>query len=158
MGAMVDLNLRPARADDLDLVVEMMRGLYASDPMHFDVLTAGHALAELLADASLGRVWLVESGGAVAGYAVLTFGYSLEFGGRFALLDELFILAPHRGQGVGRQVLERLEGVCRDLGLTALRLEVARTNQGARRLYEKAGFEAHDRDLMTLWLRREESA
>jgi GNAT superfamily N-acetyltransferase len=111
-----------------------------------------------LADPSLGSVWLVERGGVAVGYAVLTFGYSLEFSGRFALLDELFILAPYRSQGLGRQILERLEDVCRDLGLTALRLEVARTNQGARRLYEKAGFEAHDRDLMTLWLRREESA
>lgn len=149
---MENLNLRPAAAGDLGLVLEMMRGLYASDSIHFDAVRAGRALAELQADASLGSVWLVEGGGTVAGYAVLTFGYSLEFGGRYGLLDELFILAPHRSRGVGRQVLARLAGVCRDLGLTALRLEVARMNQGARRLYERAGFAAHDRDLMTLWL------
>jgi ribosomal protein S18 acetylase RimI-like enzyme len=34
----------------------------------------------------------------------------------------------------------------------ALRLEVERANRGALRLYERAGFEAHERDLMTLWL------
>jgi GNAT superfamily N-acetyltransferase len=149
---MVDLQLRPAGAGDVAVLLELMQGLYDSDHMPFEEAKARGALIGLLADPSLGRVWLVESGGAVAGYAVLTLGYSLEFGGRFALLDELFIADAHRGRGLGRQVLARLEEACRDLGVMALRLEVERANRGARRLYERVGFEAHERDLMTLWL------
>jgi GNAT superfamily N-acetyltransferase len=149
---MVDLQLRPAGPGDLALLLGLMRGLYDSDHMRFDEAKAERALAGLLAEPSLGRAWLIESGGVVVGYAVLTLGYSLEFGGRYALLDELFIAESHRGRGMGRQVLGRLEEVCRDLGLMALRLEVGRANRGARRLYERVGFEAHERDLMTLWL------
>jgi GNAT superfamily N-acetyltransferase len=149
---MVDLQLRPADAGDLALLLGLMRGLYDSDHMRFDEVKAERALAGLLADPLLGRVWLIESDGAVVGYAVLTLGYSLEFGGRYALLDELFIAEPHRGQGLGRQVLARLEEVCRDFGVMALRLEVERANRGARSLYERVGFEVHERDLMTLWL------
>ena len=149
---MEEVILRPAESSDLALVLKLLQGLYDSDQIPFDAAKATRALAELQADPSQGSAWLVESGGAAVGYAVLTFGFSLEFGGRYALLDELFILADHRSRGVGRQVLSRLEQICRGLGLMALRLEVGRTNHAARRLYERVGFELHDRDLMTLWL------
>jgi GNAT superfamily N-acetyltransferase len=149
---MEEVILRPVESGDLVLVLELMRGLYDCDQIPFDAARAIRALAELQTDPSQGSAWLVEQGGAAVGYAVLTFGFSLEFGGRYALLDELFILAEHRSRGVGRQVLARLERTCRDLGLLALRLEVGRMNHAARRLYERAGFELHDRDLMTLWM------
>ena len=133
----------------------LMRGLYASDHIAFEEPRARRALAELLADPALGRVWLVEARREeteVMGYAVLTLGYSLEFGGRFWVLDELFIHETYRGRGAGGQVLRRIEEMGRALGLHAIRLEVGRTNLRAQDLYRRAGFEAHDRDLMTLWL------
>lgn len=150
----MDIDLRAAEGGDLDLVLGMIQGLYASDHIPLEEPRARRALAELLADPSLGKAWLVVAGGEVIGYAVVTLGYSLEFGGRYALLDELFIHETHRGRGAGRQVLRRLEEAGRALGLQAVRLEVERTNRGARELYRRAGFETHDRDLMTLWLDR----
>jgi ribosomal protein S18 acetylase RimI-like enzyme len=147
-----DVALRAAGTADLDVVLGLMRGLYASDHLEYEETRARRALAGLLAEPALGGVWLMESGGGVLGYAVLTLGYSLEFGGRFWVLDELFIRDEHRGQGVGGQVLRRIEEMARALGLHAVRLEVSRSNGRARELYRRAGFEAHDRDLMTLWL------
>jgi len=147
-----DFKLRDAGLNDLELVLDLMQGLYAFDHMPFDPKRARRALAGLLVNSSLGRVFLVEADGETVGYAVLTLGYSLEFGGVYALLDELFILEAYRGRGAGRQVLGFLEAVSRSLGLQALRLEVERTNRGARDLYAKTGFELHDRDLMTLWI------
>src|SRR5437868_3978671 len=98
-------HLRIADLNDLDLLLDLMQGLYAFDHMPFDPARARTALVMLLADSSLGRVFLVEARGEAVGYAVLTLGYSLEFAGRYALLDELFILEEHRGHGSGRQVL-----------------------------------------------------
>jgi len=147
-------DLRAAGVDDLDLLLDLMQGLYVFDHMPFDPARARGALVVLLADSSRGRVFLIEVRGEAVGYAVLTLGYSLEFAGRYALLDELFILEAYRGRGAGRQVLGFLEAVSRSLGVQALRLEVARANRGARDLYAKMGFELHDRDLMTLWLDR----
>jgi GNAT superfamily N-acetyltransferase len=148
----MDIDLRNAGLNDLDLVLGLMQGLYVFDHIPFDPARARRALLMLLADSSLGRAYLVEAGGETIGYAVLTLGYSLEFAGRYALLDELFIREAHRGKGVGRQVLVFLEALCRAMGLQALRLEVGRTNHGARDFYTKMGFETHDRDLMTLWI------
>jgi len=148
----MDFDLRTAGVDDVDLVLDLMQGLYASEHILFDPERARRALLELLADSSLGRVYLIQADGKAIGYAVLTLGYSLEFAGRYALLDELFIREDFRGRGAGRQILAHLEPDCRTLGLQALRLEVERKNRGARELYTRLGFETHDRDLMTLWL------
>ena len=148
----MDFDLRTAGLNDLDLVLDLMQGLYACDHIPFDLARARRALLELLADPSLGEIHLVQADGEAIGYAVLTLGYSLEFAGKYALLDELFIREAFRGKGAGRKVLLILEDLCRAMGLQALRLEVERKNRGARDLYTKMGFEMHDRDLMTLWL------
>jgi GNAT superfamily N-acetyltransferase len=150
----MNFDLRDAGVNDLDLVLDLMQGLYASDHIPFDPARARRALLELLADSSLGRVCLAEAEGEAIGYAALTWGYSLEFGGRYALLDELFLREAHRGRGAGRQLLDFLAALCRGLGVQALRLEVERANRGARNLYTRMGFELHDRDLMTLWIDR----
>lgn len=147
------IELRAAATEDRDLLLSLIQGLYTAEHIPFDPSRSARALDDLLADPALGRVWIIEHDGQPAGYAVLTLGYSLEFGGRFALLDELFLREEHRGKGVGRQALARIEEACRGLGVEAVRLEVERPNGIARELYRKAGFETHDRDLMTLWLK-----
>lgn len=144
--------LRAAGAADLGLLLDFIRGLYAAEHIPFDEDRAARALGGLLEEPSLGWIWVVERCGDPVGYAVVTLGYSLEFGGRFALLDELFIAESHRGAGVGRRVLDRIAESCREMRLQAVRLEVERTNEAVCGLYRRAGFVAHDRDLMTLWL------
>ena len=44
----------------------------------------------MLGDPRLGRLFAIDDDGSVVGYLVLTFGFSLEFGGRNAVVDELF--------------------------------------------------------------------
>ena len=152
----MEIELRVAGTDDRDLLLSLMRGLYDAEHIAFDEARAARTLDGLLAEPALGGVWMIERESRPVGYAVLTLGYSLEFGGRFAVLDELFVREEHRGTGVGRQALARIEEICRGLGLEAVRLEVERTNRVAQELYRKTGYEAHDRDLMTLWLDRKE--
>ena len=81
----------------------------------------------------------------MVGYAALCFGYSIEFRGRDAFVDELFIAEQARGKGLGSRVLELIRKEAARLGIVALHLEVARDNTRARRLYEKWGFRARER-------------
>jgi ribosomal protein S18 acetylase RimI-like enzyme len=135
----------------MDRALGMMAQLYSST-MHFDAAWARTSLEWLIANDFAGAAWLMEADGHTAGYMVLTIGYSLEFHGRYGLLDEIFIEGQFRSRGIGRQALAFVEEVCRKRGLHALRLEVARTNLHALALYRRAGFHAHSRDLMTKWL------
>ena len=129
----------------------MMVKLYAGN-MRYDAGQARSAIKWLIDNDACGAAWFIQAGGQTAGYLVLTIGYSLEFHGRFGLLDELFVEEPFRGLGLGSRALAFAEQVCRLRGLRAMRLEVGRANVRAVALYDRFGFETDGRDLMTKWL------
>src|SRR5262252_794762 len=146
---MTDPNFKLATSDDVDTLVVMMRDLYAHDGLApLDEGGARRALLGVIGDDTLGRVFLILSANEVAGYAVLTFGYSLEFHGRDAFVDELYLRDEYRGRGIGKRALQFLTEVCAAEGVDALHLEVERENTSALTVYRKFGFEDHDRYLM----------
>ena len=156
MTIAVEVNFKPAAPADGELLISMMRGLYEHDQLEFDEQAARGGLMQLLGDEALGRVWLIEVDGAPAGYVVLTYGFSLEYHGRDALIDEFFIVESLRGRGVGRQALGFVAAFCRAQGLRAVHLAVDYTNERAQRVYRQFGFAAQARFLMTRWLDKEE--
>ena len=148
----MEITFKPADATHINLLVEMMRELYAYDHTPFDEQANLSALRQILADASFGRVYLMEAGGDVAGYIILTLGFSLEYHGRDAFVDEIYVRENYRGRGIGTRGLEFIEGICRELEVKALHLAVERANTNAQAVYRRAGFVEHDRYLMTKWV------
>jgi ribosomal protein S18 acetylase RimI-like enzyme len=148
----VETTFTTARSADADLLVELMRAFYEFDHIPFDERDGRAALMQLISDERLGRVYLIRSGKETVGYFVLTFGFSLEFKGRDAFVDELFLREEFRGRGIGRRALAFAEDQCRGAGVRALHLEVERANTNAQGLYRRAGFKDHDRYLMTKWI------
>jgi len=146
------VQLAKAKDADLDRVLVFMEAYYAYDGLPFDRAQAGAALQRLLGDDTLGTVWLIIRDDDAVGYIVLTPGYSLEYLGRDAFIDEFFIDEASRGQGIGRQVMALVEAEARALDVRALHLEVERENQPAQAFYRKAGYTDHDRYLLTRWL------
>ncbi|MDQ3686995.1 MAG: GNAT family N-acetyltransferase [Acidobacteriota bacterium] len=137
---------------DEDILIVLMREFYAVEHLTFDEGVARAALRQILHHSSLGSVYLIRSDEDVAGYVVLTFGFSLEFHGRDALVDELYLREEFRGKGLGRAALEFVEEVCREEGVKALHLEVDRVNTRAQEVYRAAGYRDHDRYLLTKWV------
>jgi GNAT superfamily N-acetyltransferase len=134
---------------DAAAVLELMEQFYAGEGYPFDRAKAKAALEPFLADPRLGRAWILRERGTAIGYFVLTLGWSLEYGGRDAFVDELFVAPTHRGRGLGRLALETIDEACRELAVSALHLEVEKDNLPASELYGKRGFEDHDRRLMS---------
>lgn len=152
---MTDPVFKTATPDDIETLIQMMREFYAHDEtMAFDEAIARRALLGVIGDNTLGRVFLILLANEVVGYAVLTFSYSLEFHGRDAFVDEIYLRDEHRGRGIGKRALQFLTEVCAAEDIKALHLEVERANTSAQAVYRKFGFEDHDRYLMTKWLRR----
>lgn len=143
------VTLEPARPADLELLLGFMRDYYVLDHLAFDRQRAARALSRLMDDPSAGFVWLIHAEADVIGYLVLTLGYSLEYHGRDAFIDELFLDAPFRGRGYGKQVMALVEDQARRLNVQAIHLEVERDNTRAQALYRTAGYGEHDRFLMT---------
>jgi len=150
---MVDPVFKSATSDDIETLIVMMRDLYTNDGLApLDEASARRALLGVISNDTFGRVFMILLENEVAGYAVLTFGYSLEFHGRDAFVDELYLRNEYRGQGIGKRALEFLTEVCVAEGVSALHLEVERANTSAQAVYRKFGFEDHDRYLMTKWI------
>lgn len=137
---------------DSELVLPLMREFYSQQNMRFDEAVAGRVLNRLIHNPSLGQMYLIFLGPELAGYFALTFCFSLEFHGKFGLLDELYIREQFRRKKLGRSVVEFAERVCRELHIKALRLEVGAANTAAQSLYTAEGFKQEERHLMTKWL------
>jgi ribosomal protein S18 acetylase RimI-like enzyme len=142
------MKLRSATVDDLALVLPRTRALNDHEGIDVSDADLDRALRKLLADESLGGVWLIEDAGAPVGYAIVTFGYDLEFGGRDAWLTELYVDDEHRAKGAGSAALALLDEELRAHQVRALHLQV-RPENPALRLYERAGFSRSPRLLLT---------
>lgn len=144
--------LRPAAPADVEPLLRLVEAFHAEDGYPFREEETRVNLLRLLGDPQLGRLWVIDEAGALIGYLVLGLGFSLEFRGRDAFVDELYVVPSHRGRGLGKQALALAEATCRELGVRALHLEVERGNEEALGLYRKTGFVDHDRYLMTKWI------
>jgi ribosomal protein S18 acetylase RimI-like enzyme len=145
---------RAATSADVDAIVAHVRDYYAADGYAFDAGLARRALKSIVGDPTRGRLWVADDAGAVVGYLAIGFGWSLEYQGRDAFVDELYLAPSHRGRGLGRVAMALAEDACRAAGVRAVHLEVERGNGVARTLYRRRGFVEHDRVLMTKWLTR----
>jgi len=146
---MIEPTFRDATPGDLDAILAFMQRLYAQDGLPYDEPSARATLSGIVRDRSLGRVWMIDEGTEAIGYMILTLGYSLEYRGRDAFVDELFVREDRRRRGIGRKAMRVMEEACREVGVRALHLEVERPNAAAQGLYRKFGFVEHDRILMT---------
>jgi ribosomal protein S18 acetylase RimI-like enzyme len=144
--------MRLATHADIERLLALMAEFYAESGYHLDIARAAVAFEALLSEERLGRVWLLEAGPVAAGYLVLTLGFSMEYGGLDAFVDDLYVRPQHRGKGLGTRVLEEVRAYCAASGVRALHLEVGHENAVAKALYRKAGFEETNRQLLTLRL------
>jgi ribosomal protein S18 acetylase RimI-like enzyme len=141
--------IRLATVNDIEELMRMMMEFYAETGTPI-ADSSRDAILQLLRDESLGRIWMLTADDAFVGYAVLTFGFSLEYGGSDAFIDDLYIRSGYRGKGLGRIAMETLLEESNRLRIRALHLEVNRDNDAAKRLYQKFGFVDHNRQLMTV--------
>jgi ribosomal protein S18 acetylase RimI-like enzyme len=133
--------IRNAAAGDHAALLDMMEDFNRGERIDMQRETTAPALARLLADDSLGRV-LISDGG----YAVLTWGFDLEFGGRDAFLTELYVRPDARRRGLGRALLDAVLRTAKDGGAGAVHLGVYPDNHAALALYRSAGFTRIPRD------------
>lgn len=127
----------------------LIREYYAYDGHEFIETKVQAALKEIFNNSTLGKVWLISWNDEVIGYLILTFGFSVEFGGRDAFVDEFYIREAYRGKGLGRKAIEFVEETARKLGVKAVHLEVNRSNTNSQEVYRKLGFKDRDYYLMT---------
>ena len=145
------LDWRLADAADLPVLTGHIADFYREDqiPLNHERVQAG--LQQLLAAPANGAVLILSTAQEpFAGYITLGWCFSIEQGGRFVLLDELYLVPAVRGQGLGRQALALAAQWARQQGAAVMRLEVNHHNARAKALYLSCGYADDQRDLLTL--------
>jgi GNAT superfamily N-acetyltransferase len=141
---------RRASPADLARVLELAAEFCAYEGYERAESHTRAALEPLLADDAVGQVWLGVAAGRVVGYAVLTWGWGLESGGREGLLDEIYV--SDRGAGVGGALVRRVVAAARDAGCRTLFLETEKDNERQRTFYARHGLEEQDSVWMSVTL------
>src|SRR3989338_432197 len=95
------VTFRRMRRQDIPAVLRFVRAYSRHDRRPFSARTAGAAVRALLTHPRQGRLWLICDRGRPIGYVVLTFGFSLEYGGREAIVEELYLVPSRRRRGIG---------------------------------------------------------
>ena len=140
--------LRLARPEDLDRLMALVSAFHAEQGIEQETEQRRDALLPLLEGIPHGCVYLIGPGRAPLGYIILTFGWSVEFGGMDGFVDEIYIRPAVRGRGIATEVLLDLPKALAEAGLTALHLEVDRKNESAQKLYLRTGFKLRERYML----------
>jgi GNAT superfamily N-acetyltransferase len=143
--------IRRARLLDLPELLSMIEEFCDIDRHPFDQERVLAGLRPLLSDDTHGHVWVIldrDTTDIAGGYAVVTWSWSLESGGRDCILDELYVRA--RGRGLGAAALAEVLTAAARAGANAMFLETEAHNNRVRRFYSRAGFVRED----SVWMSR----
>jgi ribosomal protein S18 acetylase RimI-like enzyme len=113
--------------------------LYAIEEACFEPpFCFGRRYMRQLIDSASSATWIAEEDGRMAGFAIVE--WSEETTGTIAYIQTLEVAPDWRVQGVGGELLRRIEGSARDAGSQAIWLHVHAENDAAIRLYHAHGY------------------
>lgn len=140
--------LHLAKPDDLDKLTTLVTGFHNEQGIEQSDADRRASLMPLLDGIPHGITYLIGPARAPIGYVIVTFGWSVEFGGMDAFIDEIYLRRAVRGRGIASEVLISLPKALAGAGVKGLHLEVDRENESAQRLYARAGFVSRERYML----------
>ncbi len=134
------MQFREAVEKDLEPVVKLVNELYDEDPnVHGLRVDLRLTYLEFLSHPDKGRLITFEKDGQVAGYAIIVFFWSNEYGSNLIEIDELYVDSHFRGGGVGTKFFSWLQDTFGQVS-AGWTLQVGYTNPEATKLYDRLGF------------------
>lgn len=144
------VQVRPARAEDVPVMLRMMRTLAGGEDslgqLHADEATLRR---DGFAPQPRFHTLLAECEGAVVGYLTYTVGYSIWAAGTVMLMDDLFVVDTHRNLGIGRHLMDRLDAIRTEQGHALIRWTVEHDNTQAIRFYQSLGADVRIKGVCT---------
>lgn len=132
--------IRKMEAGDRATVLGMMRSFYRSPAVFTDGSEEIYAadVDACVGDSPFLEGYVFDVGGETVGYAMLANSFSTEFGCPAVWIEDIYLVAEHRGEGIGSRFLSWVEETHPG---AILRLEVEEENSRALAVYRKCGFD-----------------
>lgn len=133
-----------AKLEHLDKLVSLVAAYHAEEGIEQTDEARRNGITPLLDGIPHGVAYLIGPARAPIGYIILTFGWSVEFGGLDAFVDEIYVRPGVRGRGIATEALLAVPNALSGGGIKAIHIEVGRANEIAQKLYARAGFKPRD--------------
>jgi GNAT superfamily N-acetyltransferase len=136
---MHEIEIRPARADEVEAVRDMYEWLFAppgSLPASWDPDRARAALAEAVAGEG-STVLVADAGGKLVGFITAYLDLNSVRFGRRCWVEDLAVDPTERSRRIGKRLLEAAQAWARERGASHLELDTALTRTNAQRFYER---------------------
>src|SRR5215471_5926748 len=145
MKGAADFEIRPARLDDVPIILKLIRDLatYERAP-HEVVATEAQLVDVLFGKRPVAEVLLAFEGESPIGFAVFFYNFSTWLGRPGLYLEDLFVKPQKRGKGYGRALLVELAKIARDRGCGRMEWAVLNWNEPAIKFYRTLGAKPMD--------------
>ena len=137
---MTDFEIKPARPDDVPLILWFIKELAVYEKMADQVVATEEGLRETLFGERPGaEVIFAYSRGEAVGFALFFHNYSTFLGQRGLYLEDLYVKPEFRGHGFGRALLSHLAKIAKERKCGRLEWWVLDWNEPAIKFYRSLG-------------------
>lgn len=144
---MTDIAIAPAGVDDLDVLLPLFQGYLEFYQRRHDAAAVRAFLGARLAQAQ-STVFLARIAGRPVGFVQLYPAFASLSLRPSWILNDLYVVADARGQGVAEALMQRARALAVDTGACEIFLQTARDNAPAQRLYDRLGYARDDHFLV----------
>jgi GNAT superfamily N-acetyltransferase len=134
------MEIKLATPDQRETIIEMINELWTYDDVATERDNISQAVGLIFSRPGLAEIHLLYEGDKVAGYFILVPSFSIECGGLYVILDELFVREPFRRRGLGRQIINFVLDRCREQGWLVIEAMAYEENKIAQYFYGSHGF------------------
>jgi GNAT superfamily N-acetyltransferase len=114
-------------------VHQLLRELGGTPP---PLIEMEKTVRELIGDPGAGALLVAEEDGAIVGVLGASWQTAIHVPGRYALIQDLWVAASHRGQAIGRALLDALFALAREQGMARAEVGLPRESFAAIRATE----------------------
>jgi GNAT superfamily N-acetyltransferase len=140
MKGVADFQIRPARVEDVPIILELIRDLATYERAPDEVTATEEQLVDVLfGKRPAAEVLLAFEGKSPVGFAVYFYNFSTWLGRPGLYLEDLFVKPEKRGKGYGLALLVELAKIARDRGCGRMEWAVLNWNEPAIKFYRALG-------------------
>ena len=145
MNTSSDFQIRPARVEDVPIILQLIRDLATYERAPDEVVATEELLTDVLfGERPVAEVLLAFEEESPVGFAVYFYNFSTWLGRPGLYLEDLFVKPDKRGKGFGRALLVELANIARDRRCGRMEWAVLDWNEPAIKFYRTLGAKPMD--------------
>ncbi|HJW38621.1 MAG TPA: GNAT family N-acetyltransferase [Candidatus Udaeobacter sp.] len=145
MKSVADFEIRPARAEDVPIILQLIRDLATYERAPDEVTAMEEQLVDVLfGERPAAEVLLAFERESPVGFALFFHNFSTWLGRPGLYLEDLFVKPENRGKGYGRALLVELAKIAMERGCGRMEWAVLDWNEPAIKFYRALGAKPMD--------------